>query len=62
MARILGLEVPREMDDRAESNAAPQRTAVLGLDPREDGPRPDQGVARGGGEACEVAQDPFMVG
>ena len=61
MALVLRLEVASEVDDRAQPDAAPQRAPVPAPNPIEDGPGPDQGIPLCGGEACEVAQDPFVI-
>jgi len=62
MARVFRLEVPREVNDRPQPDAAPLRAPVAGPHPLEHRPRPDHGVARSRGEAREVAQDSFRIG
>ena len=61
MARVLRLEVASEVHDSPQSDALPQWASVLCPNPLEDSPGANKGFSLRGGEASEVAKDPFVI-
>ena len=61
MAIVLRVEVASQVDDRPQSNTAPQRAAMAGSNPFQNGSRPDQSVSLCGGKASEVTKDPLVI-
>ena len=61
MAIVFRVEVASQVDDRPQSNTAPQRAAMPGPNPFQDGSGPDKGVSPCGGKASEVTKDPLVI-
>ena len=61
MAIVLRVEVASQVDERAQSNAAPQRAAMAGPDPLQGCSGTDKGVSLCRGKSSEVTQDPLLI-
>ncbi len=61
MAIVLRVEVASEVDDRPQSNTAPQRAAMPDPNPLQDGSGPNKGVSLCAGKASEVTKDPLVI-
>jgi hypothetical protein len=58
---VLRVEVASQVDDRPQPNAAPQKAAMPGPNPFQDGSGPDKGISPRTGEASEVTKDPLLI-
>jgi hypothetical protein len=61
MAIVLRVEVSSQVDDRPQSNAAPQGRAVPRSNPLQDGSGTDEGVSRCASEVSEVTENALVI-
>ncbi len=61
MAIVLRVKVASQVDDRAQSNAVPQRAAMSDPNPLQNCSGTDQGISFCRGKSSEVSKDPLLI-